>query len=112
MAAKRRSTRKSASYSRAKPSRKKSARSKPVHQAVRAKPLKESLRCPIVGVGGSAVGFAAARELLRHLPSHTGMAFVIVEHLNPHQASRLPRLLGKVTTAPLIELTETKSVAR
>jgi two-component system CheB/CheR fusion protein len=62
--------------------------------------------CPIVGIGGSAGGFEAAMELLRHLPPSTGMAFVIVQHLDPHHASRLPKLLGKVTAMPVIELAE------
>src|SRR5205809_5751960 len=63
--------------------------------------------CPIVGIGGSAGGFEAAMELLRHLPSRTGMAFVIVQHLDPHHASRLPNLLGKVTAMPVSEVTGT-----
>src|SRR6266480_6224078 len=63
--------------------------------------------CPIVGVGGSAGGFEAAMELLRHLPAKNGMAFVIVQHLDPHHASRLASLLGKVTDMPVIEITET-----
>lgn len=45
-------------------------------------------------------------ELLRHLPPTTGMAFVIVQHLDPHHASRLPTLLGKVTAMPVVELAE------
>ena len=45
-------------------------------------------------------------ELLRHLPPTTGMAFVIVQHLDPHHASRLPKLLGKVTAMPVVELAE------
>jgi len=45
-------------------------------------------------------------ELLRHLPPSTGMAFVIVQHLDPHHASRLPKLLGKVTALPVVELAE------
>src|SRR6266576_816280 len=63
--------------------------------------------CPIVGIGGSAGGFEAAMELLRNLPSRTGMAFVIVQHLDPHHASRLPNLLGKVTAMPVSEVTQT-----
>jgi len=63
--------------------------------------------CPIVGVGGSAGGFEAAMELLRHLPVKNGMAFVIVQHLDPHHASRLASLLGKVTSMPVSEVTET-----
>src|SRR5438270_1514256 len=63
--------------------------------------------CPIVGVGGSAGGFEAAMELLRHLPAKNGMAFVIVQHLDPHHASRLAALLGRVTDMPVIEVTGT-----
>jgi len=62
------------------------------------------VHCPIVGIGGSAGGFEAAMELLRHLPPSTGMAFVIVQHLDPHHASRLPKLLSKVTAMPVTEL--------
>src|SRR6266568_5031797 len=63
--------------------------------------------CPIVGIGGSAGGFEAAMEFLRQLSSKTGMAFVIVQHLDPHHASRLSNLLGKVTAMPVSEVTET-----
>ena len=51
-------------------------------------------------------------ELLRHLPSNTGMAFVVVQHLDPHHASRLPKLLGKVTAMPVIELAKTGTPQR
>jgi len=61
----------------------------------------------MVGIGGSAGGFEAAMELLRNLPSRTGMAFVIVQHLDPHHASRLSSLLGKVTAMPVSEITRT-----
>ena len=63
--------------------------------------------CPIVGIGGSAGGFEAAMDLLRHLPPKTGMAFVIVQHLDPHHGSRLPNLLGKATSMPVAEITGT-----
>src|SRR5213082_4248005 len=46
-------------------------------------------------------------EFLRQLPSKTGMAFVIVQHLDPHHASRLSNLLGKVTAMPVSEVTGT-----
>lgn len=64
------------------------------------------LLCPIVGVGGSAGGFEAAMELLKHLPPTTGMAFVIVQHLDPHHTSRLASLLGKVTRMPVMEISK------
>src|SRR5207247_10534565 len=62
---------------------------------------------PIVGIGGSAGGFEAAMEFLRNLPQKTGMAFVVVQHLDPHHASRLSNLLGKVTAMPVSEVTRT-----
>jgi two-component system, chemotaxis family, CheB/CheR fusion protein len=68
---------------------------------------KENSSCPIVGIGGSAGGFEAAMDLLRHLPPRTGMAFVIVQHLDPHHGSRLPNLLAKATSMPVAEVTGT-----
>src|SRR5215471_11322750 len=60
--------------------------------------------CPIVGIGGSAGGFEAMVELLRNLPAKNGMAYVLVQHLDPHHASRLPSLLSRVTQMPVLEL--------
>ena len=51
-------------------------------------------------------------DLLRHLPPKTGMAFVIVQHLDPHHASRLPNLLGKATKMPVISLANTSTPQR
>jgi two-component system, chemotaxis family, CheB/CheR fusion protein len=65
------------------------------------------LRWPIVGIGGSAGGFEAAMELLRHLPTKNGISFVIVQHLDPHHASNLARLLGKATSMPVLEIATT-----
>src|SRR6267142_4763879 len=72
-----------------------------------AKTKRNTSVCPIVGVGGSAGGFEAATELLRYLPVKNGMAFVIVQHLDPHHASQLASLLGRVTMMPVMEITET-----
>src|ERR1043165_4925152 len=68
---------------------------------------KDDSICPIVGIGGSAGGFEATMELLRHLPAKNGMAFVIVQHLDPHHASKLASLLGKVSAMPVIEVEKT-----
>src|SRR5436305_219903 len=46
-------------------------------------------------------------EFLRHLPQKTGMAFVIMQHMDPHPASRLSNLHGKVTAMPVSEVTRT-----
>src|SRR5215467_14492322 len=65
---------------------------------------KKAVSCPIVGIGGSAGGFEAAMELLHHLPPKNGMAFVIVQHLDPHHASRLPTLLSRATQMSVLEI--------
>jgi two-component system CheB/CheR fusion protein len=58
-----------------------------------------SLKSPfmIVGVGASAGGFEAFRELLEALPTPTGMAFVFIQHLEPSHETMLPALLGRYT---------------
>src|SRR6266513_5253769 len=106
MAAKRKAT-SSASSSGVKTSGTKSSQPKSSKAKSGSEPSNRNLSCPIVGIGGSAGGFEAAMELLRNLPSRTGMAFVIVQHLDPHHASRLPNLLGKVTAMPVTEITQT-----
>jgi len=69
--------------------------------------MAKDIGCPMVGIGGSAGGFEATMELLRHLPAKNGMSFVVVQHLDPHHASKLASLLGKVTAMPVIELEKT-----
>ncbi len=58
----------------------------------------------VVGVGASAGGLEAFTELLRHLPPTTGMAFVFVQHLDPHHESALPELLASRTRMQVIQV--------
>jgi two-component system CheB/CheR fusion protein len=51
----------------------------------------------VVGIGASAGGLEALVELLGALPA-TGMAFIVVQHLNPTHESLLPEILAKKTT--------------
>src|SRR5438128_8626272 len=102
-----RKTNRAAPLGRRKPSSTKSSRSKPARAKSSSKPAWKDLHCPIVGVGGSAGGFEATMELLRHLPAKNGMSFVVVQHLDPHHASKLASLLGKATAMPVIEITKT-----
>lgn len=56
---------------------------------------------PLVGVGASAGGLEAITQLLRELPSDPGMAFVIIQHLDPHHESQLTELLREATEMPV-----------
>ncbi|BAY60076.1 signal transduction histidine hinase [Calothrix brevissima NIES-22] len=59
---------------------------------------------PIVGMGASAGGLDAFTELLTHLPDDTGMAFVLIQHLSPHQKSLLSEILSRATNMPVREV--------
>jgi len=61
---------------------------------------------PIVGIGASAGGLEAFSDLLHHLPEKTGMAFVLVQHLDPTHGSVLPEILARKTTIPVEEITD------
>ena len=66
----------------------------------------EGVACPIVGIGASAGGLEAFRELLTHLPLDTGMGFVLVQHLDPQHESALTQILTRVTSLPVREVTD------
>ena len=51
----------------------------------------------IVGVGGSAGALNAYLAFLNNLPFNTGMAFVIISHMNPTASSQLAEILSRHT---------------
>jgi two-component system CheB/CheR fusion protein len=65
---------------------------------------------PVVGIGASAGGLEAFTRLLKHLPADTGMAFVLVQHLDPVHESALASLLSKATKMPVREVTNNTRV--
>src|SRR5688572_30148249 len=65
---------------------------------------------PIVGVGASAGGLQAFTELLTPLPVDTGMAFVLVQHLDPRHESQLVEILARATRMPVCEAAEGMAV--
>jgi len=56
---------------------------------------------PIVGIAASAGGLQAFTELLGHLPTDTGMAFVLIQHLDPNHKSFLAEILSRSTSMPV-----------
>src|SRR5262245_30115539 len=58
---------------------------------------------PIVRIGVSAGGLEAMTQLLKALPGETGMAFVLVQHLDPTHESALTSLLSRFTTMAVCE---------
>lgn len=66
---------------------------------------------PVVGIGASAGGLPAFLSLLAALPTQTGMAFVLVQHLSPTHESVLPALLAKATPMPVLEIADGLALA-
>ncbi len=62
--------------------------------------------CTVVGIGASAGGLEAFSEFLQAVPTDTGMAFVLVQHLDPHHTSALTELLSPRTKQPVIEVSD------
>lgn len=62
-----------------------------------------SPRLPVVGIGASAGGLEALREMLSSAQGPTGMAFVIVQHLDPTHESMMAQLLDRHTTLEVLQ---------
>src|SRR5581483_11377073 len=56
---------------------------------------------PIVGIGASAGGLEAFAQLLSAVPANTGMAFVLVQHLDPQHESLLAEILTPMSKLPV-----------
>ncbi len=61
---------------------------------------------PVVGIGASAGGLDAFKKLLKAIPENSGMAYVLVQHLDPSHESLLQELLQKVTNIPVLEIAD------
>jgi two-component system CheB/CheR fusion protein len=64
----------------------------------------------IVGVGASAGGLEAFSDVLKALPADTGLAFVLVMHLDPHHPSFLAEVLANRTAMPVSRITDKTTV--
>lgn len=70
------------------------------------KKIKSDNLFPVVGIGASAGGLDAFKKLIKAIPENSGMAFVLVQHLDPKHESLLPELLQKVTPIPVLEISD------
>jgi PAS domain S-box-containing protein len=65
---------------------------------------------PVVGIGASAGGYEAFTKFLEELPLDSGVAVVLVQHLDPKHESKLTELLSRSTRLPVIEVIKTVTV--
>ena len=65
---------------------------------------------PIVGIGASAGGLEALEQFLGHVPAGSGMAFVIVQHLDPTRKGIMPELLQRATGMKVTQIKDRTTV--
>lgn len=61
---------------------------------------------PIVGIGASAGGLEALEKFFKNMPVDSGLAFVVIQHLDPTVKNILAELLQKVTVIPVLQITD------
>ncbi len=66
----------------------------------------------IVGIGASAGGLVALEQFLENTPADTGMAWIVVQHLDPTQKALLPELLQRVTAMSVHEAAQGMRIKR
>ncbi len=71
----------------------------------------ESRLFPVVGMAASAGGLIALEQFLSHVPVDCGMAFVVVQHLDPHREGMLVELLRRRTPMPVDEVSDQMALA-
>lgn len=71
---------------------------------------KQAAGFPIIGIGASAGGLEAFEQFFRHVPPESGMAYILVSHLDPGHASMLTDILQRATKMPVVEVDDQMKV--
>ena len=61
---------------------------------------------PIVGIGASAGGLEALEKFFKNMPATNGMAFVVIQHLDPDYHGVMPELLQRTTSMRVLQATD------
>jgi two-component system, chemotaxis family, CheB/CheR fusion protein len=70
----------------------------------------DAFKFPIVGIGASAGGLEAFEQFLSSVPDNSGMAYVIIQHLDPNQKGMLPELLQRITKMKVFQVKDRMTV--
>ena len=77
---------------------------KPFQQAVDSG--HEESTFPIVGIGASAGGLEALEQFFGNMPKNSGMAFVVIQHLDPNHVGIMPELLQRMTPMKVFQASD------
>ncbi len=73
-------------------------------------PRKGCAHFPIAGIGASAGGLEALELFLRHVPEQSGIAYIIVQHLDPSHKGIMPELLQRATKMEVFQVSDRMKV--
>ncbi|MEM7781896.1 MAG: CheR family methyltransferase [Planctomycetota bacterium] len=63
----------------------------------------------VCAIGASAGGLAALQEFFEAVPVDLGVVYVVIQHLSPDHESRMPELLSRVTSMPVLMVKESRA---
>jgi two-component system CheB/CheR fusion protein len=66
--------------------------------------------CVVVGIGASAGGLDSFKRFLQAMPHDSGLAFVLIQHLDPSHESLMADLLSKHTAMPVVETEDATTI--
>ena len=78
-----------------------SSKPKKTEASVPATPLSNY---PIVAIGASAGGLEAIEQFLTNVPADSGMAYIVIQHLDPNHKGMLTELLQRITALPVAQI--------
>ncbi len=78
----------------------------PEAKKITAKKIPSKKIFPVVGIGASAGGLEAFKKLVHAIPTNSGMAFILVQHLHPEHISSLPEILQRETSVAVQEVSD------
>ncbi|MDP3877445.1 MAG: chemotaxis protein CheB [Methylobacter sp.] len=58
---------------------------------------------PIIGIGASAGGLEALEQFFSHMPDNLGIAFIVIQHLDPNHKGIMPELLQRTTAMTVLQ---------
>ena len=65
---------------------------------------------PIVGIGASAGGLEALELFFENMPKDNGMAFVVIQHLDPNYIGMMPEILQHITPMKVVQASDNLKV--
>lgn len=107
---KRRNSTASRALSKATSTRRKAATSRAATAVARRRAQQDAADFPIVAIGASAGGLEAFKKFFARMPASSGMAFVLIPHLDPKHKSLMAELVRKHTTMPVLEAAQRMAI--